>query len=169
MSNDGSAAGKYHRLAELGRGGMAMVYLAAVHGPEGFTKLVVLKEALAHLAPDPVFRRMFLDEARLAARLNHPNIVQTYEVGEAAGRQFIVMEYLEGQPLVRALPHVPLPFSLFILSNVLSGLEHAHELRGLDGAKLRVVHRDVSPHNVFVTYSGEVKLVDFGIAKAADV
>ena len=168
MSNEGAPVGKYHRLVELGRGGMAIVYLAAMRGPQGFTKLVVLKEALAHLAQDPVFRRMFLDEARLAARLNHPNIVQTYEVGEEAGRQFIVMEHLEGQPLVR-VRELPLPFALFVVSNVLSGLEHAHELRGLDGELLRVVHRDVSPHNVFVTYSGEVKLVDFGIAKAADV
>jgi serine/threonine protein kinase len=160
--------GRYRRLAELGRGGMATVYLAAARGPSGFTKLVVLKELRPDLAQDAEFRTMFLDEARLAARLNHPNVVQTYEVGEDGNRQVIVMEYLEGQPLSRARKVLPSPLVYFALSNVLAGLEHAHDLLDFQGTPLKVVHRDVSPHNIFVTYSGEVKLCDFGIAKAAD-
>ncbi|MEA2749443.1 MAG: eukaryotic-like serine/threonine-protein kinase, partial [Myxococcales bacterium] len=160
--------GRYRRLAELGRGGMATVYLAAARGPQGFTKLVVLKELRPDLAQDAEFRSMFLDEARLAARLNHPNVVQTYEVGEDGNRQVIVMEYLEGQPLSRARKVLPSPLVYFALSNVLTGLEHAHDLLDFQGRPLKVVHRDVSPHNIFVTYSGEVKLCDFGIAKAAD-
>jgi serine/threonine-protein kinase len=159
---------RYRRLAELGRGGMATVYLAAARGPQGFTKLVVLKELRPDLGEDPAFRSMFLDEARLAARLNHPNVVQTYEVGEDGDRHVIVMEYLDGQPLSRARKVLPPPLVYFAISNVLTGLEHAHELHDFDGRPLAVVHRDVSPHNVFVTYSGEVKLCDFGIAKAAD-
>ena len=165
---DTQTIGRYRRLAELGRGGMATVYLAAARGPQGFTKLVVLKELSPDLAQDAEFRTMFLDEARLAARLNHPNVVQTYEVGEDNGRHVIVMEYLEGQPLSRARKALPPPLVYFALSNVLSGLEHAHDLLDFEGRPLRVVHRDVSPHNIFVTYSGEVKLCDFGIAKAAD-
>ena len=165
---DTQTIGRYRRLAELGRGGMATVYLAAARGPQGFTKLVVLKELSPDLAQDADFRTMFLDEARLAARLNHPNVVQTYEVGEDSGRHVIVMEYLEGQPLSRARKALPAPLVYFALSNVLSGLEHAHDLLDFEGRPLRVVHRDVSPHNIFVTYSGEVKLCDFGIAKAAD-
>ena len=169
MDNEASAGiGRYRRLAELGRGGMATVYLAAARGPQGFTKLVVLKELRPDLAQDPEFRTMFLDEARLAARLNHPNVVQTYEVGELSGQHVIVMEFLDGQPLSRARKVLPPPLCYFALSNVLTGLEHAHDLHDFDGKPLRVVHRDVSPHNIFVTYSGEVKLCDFGIAKAAD-
>ena len=164
----GQTIGRYRRLAELGRGGMATVYLAAARGPQGFTKLVVLKELRPDLAQDAEFRSMFLDEARLAARLNHPNVVQTYEVGEDGNRQVIVMEYLEGQPLSRARKVLPSPLTYFALSNVLTGLEHAHDLLDFQGKPLNVVHRDVSPHNIFVTYSGEVKLCDFGIAKAAD-
>jgi serine/threonine-protein kinase len=167
-NGDPQTIGRYRRLAELGRGGMATVYLAAARGPQGFTKLVVLKELIPDLPQHGEFRTMFLDEARLAARLNHPNVVQTYEVGEDNGRHVIVMEYLEGQPLSRARKALPRPLVYFALSNVLSGLEHAHDLLDFEGKPLRVVHRDVSPHNIFVTYSGEVKLCDFGIAKAAD-
>ncbi len=162
----------YRRIAELGRGGMANVYLAASRGPHGFTKLVVIKELKEELADNPEFQTMFMDEARLAARLNHPNIVQTNEVSET-GIPFMVMEYLEGQPLHRVWStlsrrDMPLPAQLYVVSNVLGGLDYAHELRDFDGTPLSVVHRDVSPHNVFITYSGEVKLVDFGIAKAND-
>jgi serine/threonine protein kinase len=168
VDSAGHTIGRYRRLAELGRGGMATVYLAAASGPQGFTKLVVLKELRPDLAQDAEFRSMFLDEARLAARLNHPNVVQTYEVGEDGKSHVIVMEYLEGQPLSRARKVLPSPLTYFALSNVLTGLEHAHDLQDFQGRPLNVVHRDVSPHNIFVTYSGEVKLCDFGIAKAAD-
>jgi serine/threonine-protein kinase len=164
----------YRRIAELGRGGMATVHLAAMQGSHGVTKLVVVKELRPELAVNDEFVVMFFDEARLAARLNHPNIVQSYEVGEENGRQFIVMEYLEGQPLHRvwnklqAAGKMTLDVNLQVVSDVLAGLDYAHELANFNGSPLNIVHRDVSPHNVFVTYTGDVKVVDFGIAKAAD-
>jgi serine/threonine-protein kinase len=165
------AFGKYQVIATLGRGGMADVYLAALVGPGGFNKLHVIKCLRPNLAEDADVTAMFLDEARLAARLNHRNVVQTYEVGEVDGAYFIAMEYLDGQPLNRLLRRVDRPLPLIIilriLSDALAGLHHAHELVDYDGTPLRVVHRDVSPHNLFVTYDGQVKLVDFGIAKAA--
>jgi eukaryotic-like serine/threonine-protein kinase len=162
--------GKYRLIAELGRGGMAEVFLAMVHGPAGFNKLMVIKRLRPHLAEEQEFLQMFLDEARLAAKLSHPNIVQTMEVGESQGQFFISMEYLEGQPLNRILRRcedVGLPTVVRILCDSLSGLHHAHELTDYDGTRLHVVHRDATPHNIFVTYDGQVKVVDFGIAKAA--
>ena len=167
--------GKYRIIAKLGEGGMAHVFLAVAHGPIGFSRLSVLKVVRPHLAEDPEILQMFLDEARLAGRLNHANVVQTYEVGEEDGRYVLVMEYLEGQPL-RALQRrtkenvdtIPLPLQLKILVDALSGLHYAHELREYDGTPLHLVHRDVSPHNIFVTYDGQVKVLDFGIAKAAN-
>jgi serine/threonine-protein kinase len=164
--------GKFRLIAELGRGGMSEVYLAVVAGPAGFNKLVVVKLIKGDLAEDPEFISMFLEEARLSARLSHPNVVQTNEVGEFHGRYYIAMEYLEGQPYSRVLHRLgrdrglPLGMSLRIMSDVLSGLQYAHELVDFDGSPLSVVHRDVTPHNIFVTYDGQVKVVDFGIAKA---
>ena len=114
---------------------------------------------------------MFLEEARISARLAHPNIVHVFEVGEHEGCPCIVMEYLEGQPLssmlVRAPEKPPLPLHLHVLAKALAGLHAAHELRDYDGTSLKLVHRDVSPHNVFVLFDGQVKVLDFGIAKAA--
>lgn len=169
-----SAFGKYQLFASLGRGGMADVFLAVARGPMGFNKLAVVKRLRAQLADDPSFRTMFLDEARLAARLNHPNVVHTYEVGEQDGVYFIAMEYLEGQPLNKVIHEAVKSNKVFeesfcarVVSDALSGLNHAHELKDYDGKPLSIIHRDVSPHNVFVTYGGVVKLVDFGIAKAA--
>ncbi|MEO7331270.1 MAG: serine/threonine-protein kinase [Minicystis sp.] len=167
-----SSLGKYRLIAELGHGGMAEVFLAVVRGPAGFNKLVVIKQIRPQLAEDPEFLGMFLDEARLAARLSHPNVVQTNEVGQEGERYFIAMEYLEGQPLNRVLHRLgrsgglPLGMNLRVVSEVLSGLHHAHELTDYDGTPLGVVHRDITPHNIFVTYDGQVKVVDFGIAKA---
>lgn len=173
-ASEGSVArhGRYRRIADIGRGGTASVHLAVVIGPGGFSKLVVIKSLLETLSNDPAIAEMFLDEARLAARLNHPNIVQTYEVGEEDGRQILVMEYLDGQPLSRLMsrlasaPAMSLALHLKILCDTLAGLHHAHELEDFAGKKLGLVHRDVSPQNVFVTYDGQVKLLDFGIAKA---
>lgn len=168
-----NSLGKYRLIAELGRGGMAEVFLALAAGPGGFNKLVVLKRIRPHLAEDPDFLRMFLDEARLAARLNHPNIVQTNEIGNEADQYFMAMEYLEGQPLNRVRNRLkrqpdafPLSMHLRTICDVLSGLHYAHELTDYDGTPLGVVHRDSSPHNTFITYTGQVKLMDFGIAKA---
>ncbi len=158
--------GKYKLLAELGRGGMANVYLAVARGPSGFNKLVVLKCLRSDLASDHDLLTMFLDEARLAARLNHPHVVQTNEVGEYAGRPVIVMEYLEGQTLANLLQRakgtgrLPLALHLRVIVDALEGLHHAHELADFAGKPLGLVHRDVSPQNVFVTF--------FGIAKAVN-
>ena len=168
--------GKYRLIAEIGHGGMAEVFLSVMEGPGNFSKLIALKVLRQQFAEDAEGREMFLNEARLAARLNHPNIVQTYEVGDTSGRHFIAMEYLEGQPYSRVLhrsrterdARSPLStaMTLRILAETLAGLQYAHDLKDFDGTSLSLVHRDVSPHNVFITYDGTVKLLDFGIAKA---
>lgn len=168
----GRSLGRYKLIASLGQGGMANVYLAVAAGPASFSKLLVVKALRADvpMGSEPV--TMFLDEARLAARFNHPNIVQTYEVGEANGRYFIAMEYLEGQSLravQRKLPGTfPLEEELRVIAETARGLHYAHEIKDFSGSNLHVVHRDVSPQNVFLTYDGQVKLLDFGIAKALD-
>ena len=165
--------GPYRLVASLGRGGQAEVYLAIRRGPAGFSKLVVIKSIRPEMEDDPRFKDMLMSEARLAARLHHPNVVQTLEVGDDGGRYYIAMEFLDGQPLhkvvraARASGGVGLPLAAAIVSEMLAGLHSAHELRDWDGRSLEVIHRDVSPQNVFITYDGEVKLVDFGIAKAA--
>jgi len=167
----GNSFGKYRLVASVGHGGMADVYLAVAGGPAGVTKLQVLKRLRKNLTEEPEFLSMFLDEARLAARLNHPNVVQTNEVGQVDQGYFIAMEYLDGQPLNRILhaskTHpAPPGFYLQVIAEALSGLHYAHELTDYDGTPLGIVHRDTSPHNIFVTYEGQTKLVDFGIAKA---
>lgn len=162
---------RYEPIAQIGRGGMAEVLLAIVHAGGGARRLAVLKRIWPELATDPDFVAMFLDEARLALRLNHPNVVQTHEVLAGSGELAIAMEYLDGQPLTRVLNRLLRPgelglaLRLRIAASVLAGLEHAHTLTDLDGTPLEVVHRDVSPQNVFVTYDGQVKLVDFGVAR----
>lgn len=165
---------RYRDIAELGRGGMGDVYLTVSTGPAGFNKLLVVKRLRQALAEDPELLQMFLHEARIAARLNHPNIVQTYEVGFDGSQYFIAMEYLQGQSmfqLVRAASAkagLPLAMYLRILVEALAGLHHAHEQRDYDGTDLQIVHRDISPPNIFVLYDGQVKIVDFGIAKTAE-
>jgi len=164
--------GKYRLLGALGTGGMADVYLAVADGPEGFRKLCVLKLLKETMVQDEDYRAMFLDEARLAARLNHPNVVQTFEVGETHGRLMIAMEYIEGQPVTRVRRRLqpeqfPLTATVSILCDVLDALEYAHQLTDFDGSVLGIVHRDVSPHNIILGYDGRVKLVDFGIAKSS--
>ncbi len=182
------ASGKYRLFASLGRGGMADVLLGTANGPAGFNKLVVVKRLRPMLAEDPALVNMFLDEARLAARMNHPNVIHTYDIGEGNGAYFIAMEYLDSQPLheilfalkARALkargtssaeerrdpPVRPVVWAK-IIRDALAGLHYAHELTDYDGTPMNVVHRDVSPQNIIVTYDGGVKLVDFGIAKAS--
>jgi serine/threonine protein kinase len=164
--------GQYEIVSLLGEGGMARVYLAVLRGPADFNKLGVIKQIRPELAWDKEFITMFLDEARLAARLNHPNVVQTYQVVRDQGSYNLAMEYLEGQPLSEILQQkthrgLPIEEHLWILSQVLAGLQYAHTLADYDGKPLGIVHRDVSPANVFVTYNGDVKLLDFGIAKAS--
>jgi branched-chain amino acid transport system substrate-binding protein len=171
------AFGRYRLIAAIGRGGMSNVYLAVTEGAQAgtqFQKLLVLKVLNRELGEDPEFVRMFLNEARLAARLNHPNIVQTIEVGHAGAQHFLAMEYMEGQPLNRILHNdeatsqLSLSMRLHVLMQALGGLHYAHERKGYDGSPLDIVHRDISPSNLFVTYDGQVKLMDFGIAKARD-
>jgi eukaryotic-like serine/threonine-protein kinase len=149
-----------------------VVYLVATRGPGDFSKLLVLKELQAELAEEPAILEMFFEEARLAARLNHPNIVQTYEVGTEGTRHFIVMDYLSGRPLSRVLRRKDAGFTramqLRVLCEVLQALDYAHKLTGFDGKAIGIVHRDVNPQNVFITFDGQVKLLDFGIAKALD-
>jgi eukaryotic-like serine/threonine-protein kinase len=164
--------GRYQLIALLGQGGMADVYLACTQGPGGFQKLLVVK--LARFTGDAMLSTMFLDEAKLAAQLSHPNVVQTFEVGDEGSRHYIVMEYLDGANFSRlrqramTIGGIPLRISVQILCQVLEGLEYAHQARGIDGKVLRVVHRDLTPSNIIVTSQGVVKILDFGIAKAAD-
>jgi phosphate transport system substrate-binding protein len=169
--------GGYQIIGRLGRGGMADVFLAVRSGLVGFSKLAVVKRLRTDMIDDPQaerYRTLLLDEARIAARLRHPNIVPTFEVGEVAGHPFIAMEYLEGQPvsqvLMRALRlgiEIPVELSLQVVAHTLAALDYAHQLTDYDGSPLGIVHRDVSPQNIFWTYAGEVKLVDFGVAKFA--
>ena len=149
---------------------MAQVFLAVVRGLGGFNKLVVIKRLESD---DPSFRRMFLDEARVAALLSHPNVVHTYEVSEHGGSYFIAMEYLDGQPLNKIVRRAQELGSFLnprlcvrVVADALAGLHYAHELCDFSGNSLNVVHRDISPHNLFVTHDGQVKIFDFGVAKA---
>jgi tRNA A-37 threonylcarbamoyl transferase component Bud32 len=165
---------RHRLLVELGRGGMGTVYLALAQGPAGFNKLKVVKHLSHELAEDFQFLNMFMDEARLAARLNHPNIVQTNEVGFDGRNYFIEMEYLEGETLesltrrANRTGGLPTELGLHILAQALAGLHYAHELTDHDGMWLEIIHRDVSPPNIFVTHEGAVKILDFGIAKTTD-
>jgi serine/threonine protein kinase len=152
---------------------MGIVWLAEASGPGGFAKRVVIKELRRELATDPQYTAMFLEEARLAARLRHRNVVETLDVACDGGRWFMVLEWLEGASLHDAIPllgpdRLPLGARVRILCGVLAALHHAHELRDAAGNALGVVHRDVSPRNVFLTLDGEVKLLDFGVAKCRD-
>jgi len=166
--------GRYMVLRHLASGGMADVLLARTDGIEGFARHVVLKRIRAEHAKDQRFIAMFLDEARLAANLHHQNVVQVHDIGESEGEYFFAMEYLHGEDLRTMLSivsktraHMPLGFVVSVISSVAAGLHYAHERRGPDKQPLNIVHRDVSPSNIFVGYDGSVKVVDFGIAKAA--
>ncbi len=166
--------GQYEILERIASGGMAELYKAKRTGVEGFQKIVAIKKILPHLADDEEFITMFADEAKLAAQLNHPNIIHIYDLGKIqAGGYFIAMEYVDGRDL-RAIQKsgrelgVPLPVSLavYIASKVASALDYAHRRRDADGQDLHIVHRDVSPQNILISYEGDIKLCDFGIAKA---
>ncbi|MBN2194482.1 MAG: serine/threonine protein kinase [Polyangiaceae bacterium] len=169
----GTRVGRFRLGARLGAGGAATVYLARFSGPHQFERIAAVKVIHEHLADEPEFVAMFLDEARLAARLAHPNVVHVYELGREGDVLFIAMEYLDGQPLshlYRALSTrggaLPPDVLAFIGARVAEALHHAHQLADDQGAPVALVHRDVSPENVFVTYEGHVKVIDFGIARA---
>nr|MBA3391056.1 serine/threonine protein kinase [Deltaproteobacteria bacterium] len=167
--------GRYELIAEIGRGGMADVKLALQRGPGGFEKLVVLKLVHEELASQKQVVDMLLDEAKLAALIKHPNVVDIYELGEADGRYFIAMEYLEGEPLLAVLDKgtgaAGKPIDALSMARIVAdtaeGLDAAHQLKTRDGKSLGVVHHDISLGNIFVLYSGQVKLLDFGVAKAS--
>jgi serine/threonine protein kinase len=163
--------GRYELLTMLARGGMAEVYLARMKGVGGFAKLLVIKRILPHLNDDPEFRAMFVNEGRVAARLNHPNICQVFELGEEQGEVFLAMEYLDGLPWADLVAHLPrgrgveLRVTATVLAQICEGLRFAHEHTDVDGTPMPIVHRDVSPQNLFITTEGMCKLLDFGVSK----
>src|SRR6266542_1326097 len=165
--------GKYTLLHRLATGGMAELFLALHRSTAGFEKLVVIKRALPIVNHEETFISMLLHEARVAATLSHPNIVQIYDVGQIEGTHFIAMEHIHGEDLRAIQRHLskdkgvlPLEHALYVAIALCSGLSYAHDKCDLAGNPLRIVHRDISPHNVIVSYSGDVKLVDFGVAKS---
>jgi serine/threonine-protein kinase len=165
--------GDYLLLERLGVGGMAEVFVAEREGPYGFVKRVALKRILPGLAADRRFAEMFCDEARVSAALNHPNIVQVLDFGECDGELFMAMEFVEGVTVAKLLRMaasakrpIPMAIALYVVHEVLRGLDYAHEARDEEGRPLRLVHRDVSPGNMLLGFSGEVKLSDFGIARS---
>jgi serine/threonine protein kinase len=172
-SGQGELFGRYRLRGILGQGGMGRLYVAEQVGIEGFSKVVALKRILPHLADSQHFREMFLNEARVAARLEHPNIVATFELGEVDGNYFISMEYLSGEDLASVLTRcqtngaMPVEIAAALAQQSANGLHYAHEMRDPTGKAVELVHRDVSPLNIFVTYYGMVKLLDFGIVKGA--
>ncbi len=166
--------GKYTLIKKLATGGMAEIWLSRQGGIAGFNRFVVIKKILSHLAEEETFRNMFLDEAKMSAQLTHPNIVQVYDFGEADGTYYIAMEFISGENLAaiawrgvkRKKPLSP-TFAARIIADACKALNYAHHLTKSDGTALEIVHRDISPQNILVTYEGEIKVVDFGIAKAA--
>ena len=161
--------GRYILLRRLAEGGMGEVFLAQQPGIAGFAKQLVVKRIRANLAGDPQFIEAFLNEGRVAALIDHPNVVHIHELGENDGRYFIAMEYVHGRSLDAVLDRLgdalELSTALYIMNNVCEGLAYAHDAVGLDGEPLGLVHRDVSPPNILIGYSGCVKVLDFGIAK----
>jgi eukaryotic-like serine/threonine-protein kinase len=167
--------GRYEVISHLATGGMAQIYLARQTGLGSFERHVVLKTILRERATDQRFVTMFLDEAKLAATLNHQNVAQVYEVDHADGAYFMAMEYVHGEntraileTTIRRGWTIPLELAVMIISGAAAGLHHAHERRGKNGQPLQIVHRDVSPANIMVGYDGSVKVLDFGIAKAEE-
>jgi serine/threonine-protein kinase len=167
--------GKYVLLDRIAVGGMAEIFLARQEGLEGFEKTIVIKRIRPHLSSQKAFVKMFLNEAKLAAQLNHPNIVQIYDLGKIADSYFIAMEYIFGRDMRRIIPKAegmdiafPLVYAVKIASSVCEGLYYAHQKSDLYGNPLNIVHRDVTPENIFVSFDGTVKILDFGIAKAAN-
>ncbi len=167
--------GRYQLIRKLAAGGMGAVYLARQKGPVGFEKLLVVKRILPHLAQEEQFIEMFFDEARIAANLNHPNIAQIYDLGEVDGQYYIAMEYVHGESLrqlnLRSRARkkaLPAGLVCRIVAETAAGLHSAHNAKNPQGKPLALIHRDVSPQNILVGFNGTVKLIDFGVAKAAN-
>ena len=166
--------GKYLLLDRLAVGGMAEVYRGKLIGEQGFEKLVVIKRMLPQDAAKDEMVSAFIDEARLAALLQHENIIHVYDFGEMDGGYFIAMEYLFGKELravleksIAAQRRIPLADCLYVAARICDGLHYAHELKDLHQRLLHIIHRDVSPQNIFITYDGKIKIIDFGIAKTS--
>jgi eukaryotic-like serine/threonine-protein kinase len=164
---------RYRVIERLASGGMAEVFLAESAGIEGFKKQVAIKRVLPHLSEKKRFIAMFLDEARLSAHLSHSNVAQVFDIGVGDNAYFIVMEYVDGADLKAVIESMrkagrpmPVEAAVFITAKICEGLTYAHELKGVDGHPLQIVHRDMSPPNVLITKYGEIKIVDFGLAKA---
>ncbi len=175
LDEQGVAFGRYRLLRKIATGGMAQLYLASMTGAADFQKFCVIKKILPHLAEQQRFVDMFLDEARIAAGLNHPNIVSIFDLGQVGHAYFIAMEYIAGEDLAhisarvkKAEQLIPIELCARIAANICAGLHYAHEQCDPAGKPLNIVHRDVSPQNILLTYEGQVKIVDFGIAKAAN-
>jgi TonB family protein len=173
-ASDKDRFGQFQLIEKIATGGMAEVYKARMSGVEGFQKIVAIKKILPHMAASDDFMTMFADEAKLAAQLNHPNIIHIYDLGKVDKSYYIAMEYVEGRDLRSILKSgaehgLPLPpeLALFIASKLAAALDYAHRRKDFNGEDLSLVHRDVSPQNVLISYEGDIKLCDFGIAKAA--
>jgi serine/threonine protein kinase len=165
--------GKYLLIDQISRGGMAEVYLGKAIGAHGFERMVALKRILPLIAEDPDFQTMFIDEAKISSSLTHANIGQVYEFGQIGATYFLTMEYISGKDIRRIRSrlaerkrHMAVPMALYIAGQLCQALDHAHRLTNLDGESMQIVHRDISPPNVVVSYQGAVKLIDFGIARA---
>ncbi len=170
----GQTIGRYEFLVPIARGGMAAVWAARLKGSRGFSKTVAIKTMLPSLSDDPLFEQMFLDEAQIAAQIRHPNVVEIMDLGEEQDVLYIVMEYIDGESVATILRAAnkrdkvpPLPIAVHLAIDACNGMHAAHELRNVDGNNVGLVHRDISPQNILVTHDGMVKLVDFGVAKAA--
>jgi len=170
-----SQFGRYTLIERLAAGGMAEVFRAKIVSSHGFEKVIVIKRILPHLAADPAFVSMFIEEAKLMAQLTHPKIVQALDFGDVGGQYFIALEYIDGADalaLLRAAAQkrvrVPLHLVVFVVAEILDALDYAHTALDMDGRPIRLVHRDISPSNIFIARHGEVKLGDFGIAHADD-
>jgi serine/threonine-protein kinase len=168
----GQVLGRYELLVPVAKGGMASVWAARLKGTRGFQKLVAIKTMLPGLVDDPSFERMFLDEATLASQVRHPHVIEIMDLGEQDRILYLVMEWVSGEALSIIMKYaatrggIPLPIAVHIATQACRGLHAAHELREENGVLVGLVHRDVSPQNVLVTYDGVVKVVDFGVAKA---
>ncbi|MFP2911551.1 serine/threonine protein kinase, partial [Pyxidicoccus sp. 3LFB2] len=170
----GDRFGRYELVSWLGRGGMAETWRARLVGDAGVTKPVLIKKVLPEFADDEAFISMFISEARISATLSHGNVAQVFDFGQVGGNYFLAMEYVDGQPLHRILKRalqskffcLPAPVATFIALEMCRGLHYAHTRTDEKGVPLGIVHRDISPDNVLVSYEGQVKIVDFGIAKA---
>lgn len=169
----GQTVGRYEFLVPIAQGGMAAVWAARLKGTRGFTKTVAVKTMLPTISDNPHFEQMFLDEAQIAARIRHPNVVEISDLGEQDDLLYLVMEWVDGEPLsnirrtAAKREGIPRPIAVKIVQDAAAGLHAAHELKDEQGAPIGLVHRDISPQNILITFDGVVKIVDFGVAKAA--